>query len=164
VPSNKARGYCCRTSCRPSSPIAAEACSPAVFTCMLVHRERAGSRRPGAGLAPGPQALPAAATALVLYQRFLCQLPLCTRHPVPTESIQCLPLGAMSLRRMTGSPPIPNAVIQLTNTHACARKNSVSFDCRSYFYILEESFLAVLVKELVFVGPSRRDGPSPRRC
>jgi hypothetical protein len=31
VSSNKARGYCCRTSCRPPGPIAAGACSPAVF-------------------------------------------------------------------------------------------------------------------------------------
>jgi hypothetical protein len=34
VSSNKPRGYCCRTSCRPSSPIAAGACSPAVFAHM----------------------------------------------------------------------------------------------------------------------------------
>jgi hypothetical protein len=32
VSSNKARGCCCQTSCRPPSPIAAGACSPAVFT------------------------------------------------------------------------------------------------------------------------------------
>ena len=65
--SNKARGYCCRTSCRTSSPIAAEACSPAVFACtgMSVHREptpggpgsgwRRGHRRSLGQLAlPGP--------------------------------------------------------------------------------------------------------------
>jgi hypothetical protein len=31
VTSNKARGYCCRTFCRPPSDIVAEAFSPAVF-------------------------------------------------------------------------------------------------------------------------------------
>jgi hypothetical protein len=65
VSSNKACGYCCRTSCRPSSPIAAEACSSAVFT----HTWCSASRLPPevrAGLTwlrPGRK-------------RFLCQLPL----------------------------------------------------------------------------------------
>ena len=47
---------------RPLSPIAAEACSPAVFTCMSVHREPAPGG-PGSGLRRGRK-------------RFLCQLPL----------------------------------------------------------------------------------------
>jgi hypothetical protein len=55
VSSNKARGCCCRTSCRPPSPIAAEACSPAVFAhaCCIASqlpgvRGRAGAQAAGA--------------------------------------------------------------------------------------------------------------------
>jgi hypothetical protein len=53
VSSNKARGYCCRTSCRPSSPIAAGACSPAVFACAwcIAGRLPKARGRAGAGAA-----------------------------------------------------------------------------------------------------------------
>jgi hypothetical protein len=65
VSSNKARrGYCCRTSCRPSSPIAAEACSPAVcgiYVYVVAHHEPT----PGG---PGPSWYPGR-------RRFLSQLP-----------------------------------------------------------------------------------------
>jgi hypothetical protein len=67
VSSNKARGYCCRTSCRPPSPIAAEACSPAVFTCVSVHRKPAPGG-PGSGWRQGRK-------------RLLCQLPLLNSKP-----------------------------------------------------------------------------------
>jgi hypothetical protein len=64
VSSNKTRGYCCRTPsrARPLSPIAAEARSPAVFTCTSVQRELTPGG-PGSGLRPGRK-------------RFLRQLPL----------------------------------------------------------------------------------------
>jgi hypothetical protein len=61
VSSNKARGCCSRTLCRPSSSIAAGACSPALFTCMSVHREPAAGG-PGSGWRQARR-------------RFLCQLP-----------------------------------------------------------------------------------------
>jgi hypothetical protein len=48
---------CTGFMCCCCGPIAAEACSPA----------RAGSRRSGVGLAPGPHALPMPAAALILY-------------------------------------------------------------------------------------------------
>jgi hypothetical protein len=53
VSSKKNRGYCCRTSCRPPSPIAAGACSPAVFARMWYIASRLpGVRgRAGAGAA-----------------------------------------------------------------------------------------------------------------
>jgi hypothetical protein len=63
VSSNKARGCCCRTSCQPPSPIAAEACSPAAFACKSVHREPTPGV-PGSGWRRGRR------------RRFLCQLPL----------------------------------------------------------------------------------------
>jgi hypothetical protein len=69
VSSNKARGHCLllSNSSRPLSPIAVEACSPAVFTLRVRGTSRADSRRSGVGLAPGPQALPMPAAALILY-------------------------------------------------------------------------------------------------
>jgi hypothetical protein len=57
VSSYKARGYCCRTPCRPSSRTAAEACKPG-GVYVSVGTPRADPRRPGVLLAPGPQALP----------------------------------------------------------------------------------------------------------
>jgi hypothetical protein len=60
VPSNKARGYCCRR--RPLGPIAAEACSPAVFTCTWYSASRLPEIRGRA--CPGRK-------------RFLC--PLCSK-------------------------------------------------------------------------------------
>jgi hypothetical protein len=65
VSSDKARGCCCRTSCRPPSPIAAGACSPAVFA----HMWRIASRPPGARGRAGAGAAGASYTscALVLY-------------------------------------------------------------------------------------------------
>jgi hypothetical protein len=53
VSSNKARGYCCRTSCRPPRPIVAEACSPAVFahTWYIASRIPEARGRAGAGTA-----------------------------------------------------------------------------------------------------------------
>jgi hypothetical protein len=60
VSSNKARACCCRTSCRPPSPIAAEACIPAVFTCMSVHRGPSKGRLPEVRGRTGAQAAGAA--------------------------------------------------------------------------------------------------------
>jgi hypothetical protein len=70
VSSNKARGCCCRTSCRPLSPIAAEARSPAVFAhiAYVVHREPT----PGLPEVRGWAGAGAAGASFL----FLCQLPL----------------------------------------------------------------------------------------
>jgi hypothetical protein len=71
VSSNKARrGYCCRTSCRPSSPIAAgeRGVQPGGMRYLRVcGTSRADSRRSRAELVPRPQALPVPAAAPVLY-------------------------------------------------------------------------------------------------
>jgi hypothetical protein len=100
VSSNKARGYCC--------PIAAEARSPAVFTCTWCSASREptpDSRRSGVGLAlaPRPQALPMPALLAFVQTRlitsFLCSVArslVCSNPPSRrasriSPSYYCLP-------------------------------------------------------------------------
>ena len=63
VSSNEARGYCCRTPGDHRAPLQPRRAARRYLRARGT--SRADSRRSGAGLAPGPQALPMPAAALV---------------------------------------------------------------------------------------------------
>jgi hypothetical protein len=70
VPSNKARGCCCRATGDHRAPLQPRRAARRYFRVMYVgtrNSARADSRRSGVGLAPRPQALPLPAAALVLF-------------------------------------------------------------------------------------------------
>jgi hypothetical protein len=67
VSSNKARGCCCRTPGGYRAPLQPRRAARRYLRTRGT--SRADFRRSGVGLAPGPQALPMPATALVLYMK-----------------------------------------------------------------------------------------------